>query len=224
MKKLIFIVLLSYNLVNCQQKYEKHTPKNYISITKTSKVVYTKDSLNLVDYIKKDIFEHKGGYHSKSYDVNTKVIIDTIMYSPNFEKIFLFIITSDLNRKLYPKEMSEQEIIEASKHSSLSVDGHHFQGKAYIAYKKNDSIFKTQYYGITTAEYESIEAVRQRQRQIFFKEFSAVNEIGYEFNINDKRFWDNKNFWDMMNRKLEEEKEFENMKLTNPENIYDPKD
>jgi hypothetical protein len=223
MKKLIFIILLSCNFVKCQQKSEKQTPNNYISIVKVPKVNYSNDSLILVSSIKKDILEHKGGYNSKSFDIETKVIIDTIMYSPNNERIFFFVITEVENRKLYPKEMSEQEIEEASKYSKLSMNGFHYKGKGYIAYKRNDTIVNTQFYGITTASYENIESVRQRQRQIFFKEFSAVNETGYEFNINDKRFWDNKNFWDKMKRKLEEDKEFENMRLTNPENIYDPK-
>jgi hypothetical protein len=144
------------------------------------------------------------------------------MYSPNNERIFFFVITKSQNKKLYPKEMSEREMKEASRYSNLVLDGFHFQGKAYVAYKKNDTIFKTQFYGITTSEYENIESVRQRQRNIFFKEFSTVNEKGYEYNVDDKRFWDNDYFWDKMKRKLENEKEFEEMKITNPENIYEP--
>lgn len=222
MKKIVIIFFLVCNLGSCQQKIEKPTPMEYISKVNVPIETYTIDSINLVKSIKKDILEHKGGYHSKAFDSENVVIIDTIMYSPNNERIFFFVITKGLNRKLYPRGMSEQEMIEASKYSNLSLDGYHFQGKAYVGYKKNGLIFKTQFYGITTAEYENKESVRQRQRQIFFNEFSAVNEKGYEYNINDERFWDNQNFWDKMYKKMVDEEEFENMKVINPENIYDP--
>ncbi|MBE9576078.1 hypothetical protein [Flavobacterium proteolyticum] len=221
MKKIILLLFVSYFLIYCQKKTEKLTPVKYISKINIEKQIYSKDSLTLVSSIQKDISEHKGGYHSKTFDAETLIIIDTIMYSPNNERIFFFVITKSQNKKLYPKEMSEQEMSEASKYSNLALDGSHFQGKAYVAYKKNDTILRTQFYGITTSEYENIESVRQRQRNIFFKEFSAVNEKGYEYNVDDKRFWDNDYFWDKMNRELENEKEFEEMKITNPENIYE---
>lgn len=224
MKRLILLIFINCNLVNCQHKIEKHTPKEYISKVNIPKEIYTKDSLVLVNSIKKDITEHKGGYYSNAFDSETKIIIDTIMYSPNNERLFFFVITKGQNRKLYPKEMTKEEMTEANKYSKLSLNGFNFQGKAHLAYKKNEIIFKTQFYGITTANYENIESVRERQRQIFFKEFSAVKEEGYEYNINDKRFWNNDIFWDEMKRKLEAEKELEEMKKTNPENVYDPRD
>lgn len=224
MKNLILLLLFSFQLTSCQNKVVNETPKEYIAKVNVLSETYRKDSLELVNAIRKDIEDHTGGYKSKIYDTESKVIIDTIMYSPNNERIFFFVITKGKNRKLYPQEMSDQEMIEASKYTRQSLDGFYFEGKAYVAYKKNDLIFMTQFYGITTARYDNIKSVRKRQRQIFFKEFSSINEEGYEYNINDIRFWENDFFWNKMKEKLNSEIEFKEMKKKNPENVYDPND
>ena len=196
MRKEIFILLLlSVQMICCQNKTIKPTPKEYISNVKAPKDLYLKDSIRLVKSIKKEIKEHKGGYHSKAYDSFTKIIIDTIMYSPDYDKLIFFVIDKKENKKIYPDNFTEKQVNDLinNGHTKIPYNGYHFTGKAYIGLRNNDVLI-VKHFGITTAHYNNIFDVKKRQKNVYFKEYSAVKHKGYEYNLDDKRFW-NKDIW-----------------------------
>jgi len=190
-KNILIIILLSFQLISCQNRTIKLTPQEFISKIIVPKELYNKDSIDLVKLIKKEVKEHKGGYFSEAYDTSTQVIIDTIMYSSDFNKLIFFIIDKKENKSIYPNTLTKEDVDYLVKEGQTTIpyEGYHFTGKAYFGIRKNDNL-KIKYFGLTTAHYVNIYDVKKRQKQLYFEEYSAVNEKGYEYNLDDKRFWD----------------------------------
>lgn len=223
MKKIIIIFLLSFQIVSCQERTVKLTPKEFVSKVEVPNELYSKDSLSLVELVKGEIKDHKGGYHSKAYDEFTEIIIDSIMYSPDYGRFVFFIINRVENKKTYPDGWTEKDVEAVVQHTRLPFEGYHYVGKSYIGIRNENSSISIIFFGLTTAKYKDIEEVKTRQRQLFFEEYAAVEEKGYEYNVDDKRFWDNPNFWDELKKKEEKRKNFEETKKNNPDNVYEPK-
>lgn len=196
MKKYIYLFCLCVQLVSCQNKTVKLTPKEFISKVEVSEKKYSQDSIKLTELIQKEIKEHKGDYYAKSYDEHTEIIIDSIIYSPDNKKTFFFIINRVENKKVYPDDLTPQEIEKIVKETELPYEGYHYEGKAYIGVREGvDNLIINNFFRINTAKYNTIKEVRTRLNQLFFEEYSAVNEKGYEYNPDDIRFWENKNVW-----------------------------
>lgn len=211
MKKNIILFLIYIQVVGCQNKNIKLTPDKYISEVKVPKELYLNDSIKLVELIKTEIKGHKGAYFSKSYDDSTQIIIDTIMYNKDFNKIIFFIIDKAENFK------------SVEKRTDLSLDGNYYTGKAYIGIRVNEVLKINNFFRIETANYQKIEEVKKRLREIYFEEYSAVKEDGFEYNLDDIRFWNNPNVWNIIQEDELKWKEFEKEKKKNPKNVYHPK-
>ncbi len=192
-------MILSFQFASCQNKSFEKTPKEFISKVNVPKRIYSSDSLNLVNLIKEEIRNHRGGYFSKAYDDSTEVIIDSILYSPNFDRLAFFIIDKKENKKTYPINWTEKDVESLNQNEKLSYNGYHYTGKAYIGIRKKDSLIIDNFFRITTAKYENIDEAKLRLKQLFFEEYSAVKEAGFEYNIDDVRFWKNKNVWNKIN-------------------------
>lgn len=181
-------------MISCQNKAIKLTPTEFKSDVRASEELYSKDSISLVKLIKEEIKEHKGSYYPKPYDENTQIIIDTIMYSSDYNKLTFFIIDRKENKKIYPDNFTKKEVNELIKdgHTKIPYDGHHFLGKAYIGIRKNSDLLINNYFRISTPHYNEMKEAKERLRESFFKEYSAIKHKGYEYNLDDKRFWDKK--------------------------------
>ena len=200
MRKFIILILLSFQVVSCQNRTIKITPNEFLSKVKVPKDLYAKDSLKLVDLIKEQIKNHKEAYYPKAYDSLTVVVIDTIMYSKDLSKITFFIIDKVENKKTYPKGWNEEDVKSVEKYGNLPYEGYHYNAKAYIGVRKNDSIEIANFFRLEVGDFLNISELKIRQRQMFFEEYSAVKEKGFEYNLDDYRFWDNPNVWDYMKR------------------------
>jgi hypothetical protein len=223
-KKVIILFSLIFQIVSCQNKINNQTPNKFLSKVNASKEMYSKDSLSLILCIKKEIFYNRGGYNANFYDQSTPIIIDTIIYSPNLDKVVFFVIDSVENKKTYPKNLSQDKIDSMQKLASLPYDGYHYNGCAYIGEKNGDSFEVYDFFRIYLGKYKNIHNLKNRLRQVFLIEYSKVQEKGFEYNVDDKRFWDNSNVWDDMEKNKKTQQEFDELKKTSPENIYDPND
>lgn len=224
-RNIIIALLLSFQIVSCQERKVELTPDEFISKVEVPSELYLKDSFELKELISIDIKEHKGGYSSKIYDEYTGIVIDTIMYSPDYEKLVFFVINKIENKKTYLDNISQSEIKAIEKQTKLAYNGYSYEGKTYVGIRDNN-LLRVEFLGMTIGKFkeEELNKLRKRQRQIFFEEYATVNEKGYEYNIDDIRFWDNVNFWDNIRQKEEKRKRFEETKKNNPENVYDPND
>lgn len=195
---IFFTILLVFVFTNCQNKTKSKEPTldRFKSTVKVPNSLYTNDSAYLVQAIKQEIREHTNAFYSKEYDIDTKIFIDTIMYSPDFNKIVFFIINKNKNENLY-KGMSKEEAVKVIKENNFApYDDFHFNGNAYLGYRKGDSLAIKDYFRIHINRYKTYLSLKKRLHQIFFKEYSEVDEKGFEYNIDDLRFWSNKNVWE----------------------------
>ena len=103
MRKILILCFLIFQMAGCQNRKVKITPDEFISKENAPKDLYRSDSIQLVALIKKEIGKKKGAYGANFYDSSTKVIIDTIMYNSNLDRMVFFIIDKVENKKLYPK-------------------------------------------------------------------------------------------------------------------------
>lgn len=200
MKKTILFCLV-FQIVSCQNKRFNPTPTSFISEVNVPKKMYTNDSINLLQSIEKEIANKEGSYKANYYDKNTSIIIDTVMYNPTFDKTVFFIIDKVENKKLYSKDWNKENVEPIEKFGNLPYDGYHYNAKAYIGIRNKDGLLQiNNFFRLNIDDYEDIQKLRKRQRQMFFEEYAAVNETGFEFNLNDKRFWDNPNVWEKIKK------------------------
>jgi hypothetical protein len=222
MRKVILFCLI-FQIVSCQNKKINPTPTKFLSIVNVSKEIYTKDSLNLIQRVKNEMISHNGGYSADFYNHDTPIIIDTIMYSPRFDKIVFFAIDSIENKKTYPDNLSAEEINEVQKIVSTPYQGYHYNASVFIGKRDEKVFFKVydfskRYLG----KYKNIQELRKRLRKKFFVEYSTIKEKGFEYNIDDRRFWDNPNIWNSIEKEAAKWQEFEKLKKEHPENVYEP--
>lgn len=223
MKKVLILFSLIFQIASCQNKINNQTPYKFLSKVNASKEIYSKDSLSLILCIKKELFYKRGNYNADFYDQNTPIMIDTIIYSPNLDKVVFFVIDSLENKNTYPKKLSQDKVDNMQKLTGLSYDGYHYNGCAYIGKKNGDSFEVYDFFRIYLGTYEKIHDLKNRLRQVFLIEYSTVQEKGFEYNVNDKRFWGNPNVWDEFEKNRKRLKELDDLKKSNPENVYEPK-
>lgn len=196
MKKIVIFCFLIFQLASCQNRKVKITPKEFTSIVKAPKGLYQTDSIKLVKLIRNEIKDKKEAYSANFYDDSTGIIIDTIMYNNNFDRMVFFIIDKVENKKLYPKDWKNKDVKPLEQYGNLPYEGYHYNAKAYLGVRNGDAISINNYFRLNIDDYTDIKELKQRQRQMLFEEYSAVNEKGYEYNLNDKRFWNNSHIWD----------------------------
>ncbi|MBW8361666.1 MAG: hypothetical protein K0M56_05700 [Kaistella sp.] len=80
-------------------KFYKETPENYVNNTVINKEKYSSDSAIIVNQVKGFIRNHQEPFHSEEYDKSTQIVVDTILYSPDFKKIGAFIIAKNSTDK-----------------------------------------------------------------------------------------------------------------------------
>lgn len=77
-----------------------NTPKEFVSQTPVPAAVYAKDRRTLLGQLYEYLDAHEKSFHSNEYFDSTIIIIDTILYSPNFNKLATFVITKNPTYRL----------------------------------------------------------------------------------------------------------------------------
>ncbi|MFN8889593.1 MAG: hypothetical protein ACK5WF_19190, partial [Cyclobacteriaceae bacterium] len=81
------------------------TPGRFLNKTVAKKEDYRKDSLQLAATFKELLLQHKGFFYSKEYFEGTEIIIDTILYSPDLNKLAILVLTKNpTSRQLRPNK------------------------------------------------------------------------------------------------------------------------
>lgn len=157
---------------------------------------YEKDSSSLVGLIHDRINKKENPYFQEFYDDETEVLIDTILYNTNSDKLVFFVINKVKNKKRYPGNISEEQAKDVEKLGNLPYEGFHYNGHAFIAKRTGNNDFLIKDFSVINLEkYKNIKSLKKKLKKIFFQDYSDVNEKGYEYNLNDNRFWDNDNVW-----------------------------
>jgi hypothetical protein len=209
---IIFILsIIIYLYINVYGWFEfrrnSDTPKKYLNHSKNSKNNYTKDSLwitvQLCGYLK----NHQESFYVKNYFEDTELMIDTILYSPDKDKIALFVIV---------KKPTYRKLIASDKYE------YYYDGYCYFGLREKD-IFHLYWYENSLTNFSAKSDISSALRGFYFREFASIKtrDTGLVYNLNDIRFW-NCNFWNTVEEKINKKVEFENERKRNPANIYIP--
>jgi hypothetical protein len=104
-KTIIFIALiLSLLLLFWYFKYiygrmefrrNTDTPKEFLNNVMINKEKYSKDSIEILNQLRKLLLKHEDFFYSKAYFDSTQLIIDSIIYSKDFNKLAVFVIAKN---------------------------------------------------------------------------------------------------------------------------------
>jgi len=188
----------------------KDTPDKYLSHIIVKKDKYIKDSLKISKQLKYFLEHHQYSFHNKNYYSGTQLSLDTILYSPDFNKLALFVIAKNPeSRRLLPDEKYEW----------------HYDGYCYFGTRLKDSIDLIYLDAGFGSHYK--DHVSEWLRTNYFRLFATIKDVNeqykYKYNLNDTRFW-NGPLWKEIDDIRQQEREFEKIKREHPENVYEPKE
>jgi hypothetical protein len=209
MLQILLIAIFSF-LYSCEgMKQKKYTPKEFLNHTVIKKEDYTKDSSEIVKQLKVFLLKQEDFFHNKAYFDSTQLIIDSIIYSPDFNKLAVFVITKNpIYRQLVPDKKYDW----------------YYDATCYLGVRKNDTISLSFIGPSFTNSYNKSE-LSSIIRDAYFTDFATKDTIGlhtYKYNMNDVRFWDC-SIWKEIEDKKIKKQEFEEEKRKHPENVYEPK-
>lgn len=206
----MLLIVFLFFLFSCGgMKEKRYTPKEFLNHTVIKKGDYIKDSVEIIKQLKNSLLNHEDFFHNKAYFDSTQLIIDSIIYSPDFNKLAVFVITKNpVRRQLIPDKDYNW----------------YYDATCYLGVKKNDTISLSWVGPSFTNSYDMNE-LSNIIRDSYFTDFSTKDTIGvhtYKYNLNDIRFWDC-SIWKEIEEKKVRRKEFEEEKKRHPENVYEPK-
>jgi hypothetical protein len=184
------------------------TPKEFLSETVATTNNYTRDSIEIIKQLKSLLLLHEDFFYSKEYFQGTEIVIDTIVYSPSFDKLAVLVITKNpTSRQLEPAK---------AKHF-------YYNGTSYLGVREGDTISLSWLGPHFTNSMDKGE-LSEDLREACFRTFvskDTTEKYAYKYNLNDTRFWKS-SVWQKIEENKLKQKEFEEEKVKNPENVYEP--
>jgi len=184
------------------------TPDKFINKTVVKKEDYTKDSLTISAKLKDLLVQHEGFFYSTEYFEGTDIIIDTIIYSPDFNKLAVLVLTRNpTSRQLMPTENGMW----------------YYNATSYLGIRQRDTISLSHLGPVftnSTDKQEQSNYIRQACFRTFVSK-DTTEKYAYKYNLNDVRFWTG-SVWQQIEEAKIKKKEFEEEKLKHPENVYEP--
>ena len=203
---LCFIFSLLYSCEDMKQK--KYTPKEFLNHTVIKKEDYSKDSITILKQLNVLLLKHEDFFHNKAYFDSTQLIIDSILYSPDFNKLAVFVITKNPTyRQLMPDKDYEW----------------YYDATCYLGVRQKDTI-SLSWIGPSFTNSYNRDELSSIIRDSYFTDFATKDTAGlhtYKYNLNDVRFWDS-SIWKEIEDKKTKKQEFEEEKKKHPENVYEP--
>jgi hypothetical protein len=214
-KTILFLMLIIVGGVVVYFKYiygwlefrkNTDTPAAFLNLTKVSAKNYSKDSMELVTRLRELLIKREGFFDNTGYFDATHLMIDSIIYSPDLQKLAAFVLVKN---PTYRQRMPDKKYT------------WYYDGTCYLGERKADTILLSWIGPVFTNSYNK-EDISENIREDCFRRFATKDTASaYRYNINDIRFW-NSSIW----RKVEEEREkrrlFEGEKKNHPENVYEP--
>jgi hypothetical protein len=185
------------------------TPDQFLNKTVVKKKKdYTKDSLTISNNLKELLLRHEDFFYSKEYFEGTVIIIDTIIYSPDFNKLAVLVLTKNpTSRQLTP---TENEMW-------------YYDATSYLGVRRRDTISLSRLgpdFTNSTDKQEQSNSIRQACFRTFVSK-DTTEKYAYKYNLDDVRFWTS-SVWQRIEDDKKKKREFEEEKVKHPENIYEP--
>lgn len=219
MKKTIFIIIsvvvLGLTFYYFQNIYgwmefrrNTDTPDQFLNKTVTKKEDYAKDSLKISAKLKALLLQHEDFFYSNEYFEGTDIIIDTVLYSPDFNKLAVLVLTKNpTSRQLMPNQNEMW----------------YYNATSYLGVRQSDTI-SLSWLGPSFTNSTDRKELSNYIRQEYFRTFvskDTTERYAHKYNLNDVRFWKSSE-WQKIEEDKIKRKEFEEEKTKHPENIYEP--
>ena len=152
------------------------TPERFLNKTVVKKEDYTKDSLQLTATLQELLLQHKGFFYSKEYFEGTEIIIDTILHSPDLNKLAVLVLTKNpTSRQLMPNKDKVW----------------YYDGTSYLGVRQNDTI-RLSWVRSTYSHFHDQQELSNYVREVFFRTYVSKDttvKYAHKYNFNDVRFW-----------------------------------
>jgi hypothetical protein len=144
------------------------TPDQFLNFAKPNNYIYQNDKRSLLRAFDSLSYKKKGFFNNTSIsDPTNTIIIDTIVYSPDFKKLGVMIIVKYIGRN----------------------DGDwHYNSTCYLGIKRGGYI-DLEAVGPNFIYSDSKRKASFYIRTACFRNFVVKNSDIYLYNLNDKRFW-----------------------------------
>lgn len=168
----IISIILCCFIIACRTS---NTPKQYRNNTTVPGALYALHRAQIADSVKRLILQKAGPYYTRRTNATTRVIVDTILYSPSRNKVSFFIIVEN-----------------------DGSDGKRpYDANCFVAYLSKDSIITSirwmPYYNLEL--YSNLKEISRDIRLIYFKKFKGTGSSNLKYNLDDVRFWDDPYIW-----------------------------
>jgi len=138
--------------------------------------IHTKDSLTISACLKARLSKHEDFFYSKEYFEGTEIIIDAIIYSPDFKRLAVLAMTKNpTSRQLIPDKNGMW----------------YYNATSYLSTRQRDTI-NLSLLGPNFTNSTDKQEQSQYIRQACFRTFVSKDTTGrysYKYNLNDVRFW-----------------------------------
>jgi hypothetical protein len=207
----IYLITLFLSFNSCEGVGErKYTPKEFLNHIVIQKENYSKDSVEIIRQLQNFLKRHDDFFYSKAYFEGTQIIIDSIIYSPDFNKLAVFVIT---------KNPTSRQLLPDKKHDW------YYDGTCYLGLRQNDTICLSRI-GPNFSNSPNKKELSIMMRETYFTTYATFKDTSgayrYKYNIDDIRFWDCP-IWNEIEDEKIKKQEFEEEKRKHPENVYEPK-
>lgn len=179
----IFLLFVLIIAESCQYvdkvKFMKKTPREFQSTTSVDKSLYYDDKKSILTQLKIFLVNHEKSFYKKEYFDSTILIIDSILYNPQQNKVAIFVLTKNPGKR---KEYS------TTNHEWF------YDGYCYLGKRQADTFDLKWLNRMYPINYYDQKEISTALRFSYFVEFAALkSEDGsytYAGNLDDKRFWD----------------------------------
>lgn len=171
--------LIYFVKINGWMSFQKrsNTPSEFISRVNIGRYRYNLDKRTLLNEFEILLEKQDDFFKNTSFSISTtKIIIDTIVYSPDFKNLAVTIIAKNPTSK------------------QLSPDKNHkwfYNSTCYLGIKRGLRI-ELKMIGPTFTNEYTLESASKDIRDVCFKHFIVKGSKLYTYNLNDKRFWRSK--------------------------------
>jgi len=205
----IFSIYWYFKNVNGWMEFRKNTstPREFLNHSSIKKEYYLRDKIELKRLLKWLLFKREGFFDNSAYSDSTDLIIDSIVYNSDFNKMAVFVIV---------KNLTKRQLVPDNENTC------YYDATSYLGIRQGNTISLT-WKGPVFTNSSSERDISLDIRVACFNNFVTKDTTDiYEYNLNDTRFW-NSSVWKEIEEDKIKKQEFEDEKRMHPENIYEPK-
>lgn len=185
-KFLISFILITF--FSCNRSGKVDTPEEFVNNVTINPSLYSKDSTTILLDLYAKMKNHEASFRNPEYFDSTQLYIDTVLYDNTFNKIALFVIAEN---PVYRNPHSDSKL-------PNYYNANCYLGKRLVV---DSSIFDLKNIGpVSIINFDDKPTTSKAIRESYFSElttFLDANGIShYEYNVNDKRFWESSKGWE----------------------------